>query len=375
MPKRPIMEITCSVMREEYIDFLNRFIIPSCYSLVLPGSYQTAIDVPSGCSVLYFSLFTAGNFRLPLNKFFLDVLDFFQCYISLLNPYGSFRLSSFAVACKAYGGEPTLPLFRSLLTLSLAGDWLTFQNAQGVGTFSFPYPSEPLDVSLRARLTRFPIEPYVFPDAILYLADLAPLWEGHLCIQLFLLMVEYHGNHHISVAVVPFNVSVSGRNSADLTVEASEGDMGVHLSSHGTASVVPPISLSSKGKSVIGSSSCGLKRGWFGSSGSGSAGFIGPLATSEENSDSYSFLPGDEAVHEACDVLSKLDHQEVLKLRETVFMLKGEQSISSATIARLEVKLLSIRGGSSVIDSVTVHDLMSENEKLKKDIASPQELS
>ncbi|GKE00394.1 hypothetical protein Tco_1388377 [Tanacetum coccineum] len=54
---------------------------------------------------------------------------------------------------------------------------------------------------------------------------------------------------------------------------------------------------------------------------------------------------------------------------------KGEQSISSATIARLEAKLLSIRGGSSVIDSVTVHGLMSENEKLKKDIASPQELS
>ncbi|GJU27203.1 hypothetical protein Tco_1165824 [Tanacetum coccineum] len=225
-----------------------------------------------------------------------------------------------------------------------------------LGTFSFPYPSEPLDVSLRARLTHFPIEPCVFLDAILYLADLAPLWEGHLCIQLFLLMVEmtfrdflqYPGNHHISVAAVPFSVSVSGRNSADLTVEASEGGYG--------------------GSSIF-------TWGRFGSSGSGSAGFIGPLATSEENLDSYSFLPGDEAVHEACDVLSKLDHQEVLKLRETVFMLKGEQSISSATIARLEVKLLSIRGGSSVIDSVTVHDLMSENEKLKKDIASPQELS
>ncbi|GKD62272.1 hypothetical protein Tco_1299781 [Tanacetum coccineum] len=66
---------------------------------------------------------------------------------------------------------------------------------------------------------------------------------------------------------------------------------------------------------------------------------------------------------------------KILKLRETVFRLKGEQSISSATIARLEAKLLSIRGGSSVIDSVTVHGLMSENEKLKKDIASPQELS
>ncbi|GJZ92469.1 hypothetical protein Tco_0664534 [Tanacetum coccineum] len=162
-----------------------------------------------------------------------------------------------------------------------------------------------------------------------------------------------------------------------------QGDVEVHLSSRGTAPAVPPTGLSSKGKHVI---------------------------------DSDSFLPGDETVHEAHDVLSKLDHQEVqrwldglsvvelanfhnvsalrfvmasnmlnrespflssevLKLHETVLMLKGEQSISSATITRLEARLLSVEGGSSVIDFVVVHDLMSKNEKLKKDIASLQELS
>ncbi|GJS96913.1 hypothetical protein Tco_0803881 [Tanacetum coccineum] len=65
---------------------------------------------------------------------------------------------------------------------------------------------------------------------------------------------------------------------------------------------------------------------------------------------------------------------KILKLRETVFRLKGEQSVSSATIARLEAKLLSVEGGSSIIDYVDVHDLMSKNEKLKKDIAGLQEL-
>ncbi|GJZ95539.1 hypothetical protein Tco_0667873 [Tanacetum coccineum] len=47
---------------------------------------------------------------VPL-RFFLDVLDFFQCHISLLNPSGAVRLSSFAVTCRAYGDEPTLRLF------------------------------------------------------------------------------------------------------------------------------------------------------------------------------------------------------------------------------------------------------------------------
>ncbi|GJU26068.1 hypothetical protein Tco_1164689 [Tanacetum coccineum] len=129
--------------------------------------------------------------------------------------------------------------------------------------------------------------------------------------------LQYPGNHHISVAAVPFRAAISGRNSADPPIEAYEGR--------------------------------------FGSFSSGSTGFIGPLATSEENSDSDSILPGDEAVHEARDILSKFDHERfvmasnmlnrearslssvVLKLHETVFMLKGEQSVSSAIIARIEL--------------------------------------
>ncbi|GKC52242.1 hypothetical protein Tco_1074987 [Tanacetum coccineum] len=162
--------------------------------------------------------------------------------------------------------------------------------------------------------------------------------------------LQYPRNHPISVATVPFSVAVSRRNYADPPVEASERDMEAHLSLHGTASVVTPIGLSSKG-------------------------FISPLASSEKNSDSDSFLPGDDAVHEDRDVLSKLDHQEVqrrldglsvveLSTFHDVSALKfGKQSVSSTTIARLEAKLLRIGGGSSVIDFVAIHDLMSENER------------
>ncbi|GKD52333.1 hypothetical protein Tco_1281309 [Tanacetum coccineum] len=127
MPKRGGACITCTVTREEYIEFLDRFMIPSCYNPVLPRPDQTAFDTPPSYVALYLSLFSFGNFLLPLNKFFLDVLEFFRCYISLLNPFGAIRLSSFAVACRAYGGVPTLPLFRSLFTLGPSGDWVTFQ--------------------------------------------------------------------------------------------------------------------------------------------------------------------------------------------------------------------------------------------------------
>ncbi|GJZ69772.1 hypothetical protein Tco_0633322 [Tanacetum coccineum] len=61
------------ISREEYIEFLDRFTIPLCYSPILPGPNQTVLDVPSGYSALYFLLFTSRNFHLPLNKFFVDV--------------------------------------------------------------------------------------------------------------------------------------------------------------------------------------------------------------------------------------------------------------------------------------------------------------
>ncbi|GKE91511.1 hypothetical protein Tco_1572606, partial [Tanacetum coccineum] len=38
------------------------------------------------------------------------------------------KLTTFAVMCKAYGGEPTVDLFRSFLNLGPAGNWLTLSN-------------------------------------------------------------------------------------------------------------------------------------------------------------------------------------------------------------------------------------------------------
>ncbi|GJT10924.1 hypothetical protein Tco_0857966 [Tanacetum coccineum] len=43
------------------------------------------------------------------------------------------KLTTFAVMCKAYGGEPTVDLLRSLLNLGLTGDWLTLSNRGGSG--------------------------------------------------------------------------------------------------------------------------------------------------------------------------------------------------------------------------------------------------
>nr|GEV68319.1 hypothetical protein [Tanacetum cinerariifolium] len=53
------------------------------------------------------------------------ILDRLRCI--LVVPLRVARVTTFAVACKAYMGETKLPLFRSLCSIGTAGDWLAFQ--------------------------------------------------------------------------------------------------------------------------------------------------------------------------------------------------------------------------------------------------------
>ncbi|GKD64182.1 hypothetical protein Tco_1306290 [Tanacetum coccineum] len=93
------------------------------YAMIL-SSEHTALDAPDGYIPLYLSLFSIGDLRFPLNAFYLDVFEYFECHFPLFNPFGVARVTTFAVASKAYGGEPTLTLFRYFLALGPAGDWL-----------------------------------------------------------------------------------------------------------------------------------------------------------------------------------------------------------------------------------------------------------
>ncbi|GKE56788.1 hypothetical protein Tco_1495973, partial [Tanacetum coccineum] len=220
MSKRNFSTITCLLSQSDLVNFVEEYGISLCYDPKLPSSNATALDAPKGYIPLYLSLFSIGNLRFPLNNFCLDVFEFFRCHFTLLNPFGVARVTTFVVACKAYGGEATIPLFRSLLTLGLAGDWLTFQKRpaygipaifddsmsnipkwksefiffkqtlifdirpgliidfrHGQGSFPYPYPTDPFDEVLRGRLCRHHFKAQTFPEPILYLVGLTDSWE------------------------------------------------------------------------------------------------------------------------------------------------------------------------------------------------------
>ncbi|GJU63980.1 hypothetical protein Tco_1245815 [Tanacetum coccineum] len=94
------------------------------------------------------------------------------------------------ITCKSYGGEDTMPLFISFLTLGPIGDWLTFQKRPGPSIPSIfgNFMSNILDwksefnfvkqtLIFENRLRHYSFKAQTFPEPILYLVGLASSWE------------------------------------------------------------------------------------------------------------------------------------------------------------------------------------------------------
>ncbi|GJR18297.1 hypothetical protein Tco_0966824 [Tanacetum coccineum] len=362
MPKLNMAMTTCLVSEEEYSKFIDTFHIPSCYDLVRPDSHHMALDVSLGYVVLYMSLFTVGNFRLLFNDFFLEVLDFFKCHLSLLNPFGDARLSSFAVAYRAYGGEPTLPLFsipgwkskfifvrEGLFSEQHYGLVTSFRH--GLGTFSVPLPSEPFDVILRydferlSSLSEEDVGSHGIPDVDLY--------EEHVEMQAA-------GSADVDVDIISpraYNTSVTAR-----VVQRR---------------VMPTPALANpsfKGKEVMASPSEETREidpflpgfSWL------LSGLLHPetqrrldgltlneLANFHDVS-ALRFVMSNNMLNREARSLS----MEVSRLRDKVVTLRNQRADSAIVISRLEAKLLGVEGRLAASEDFVVRDLKAENEKL-----------
>ncbi|GJX14299.1 hypothetical protein Tco_0206057 [Tanacetum coccineum] len=98
------------------------------------------------------------------------------------------KLTTFAMMCKAYGGEPTIDLLRSFLNLGPAGDWFTLSNTGSADlllsenkldkkSFKDKVPLHPEMDPLYDQIAMYPCIVQTFPNPILYLAGLKTTWE------------------------------------------------------------------------------------------------------------------------------------------------------------------------------------------------------
>ncbi|GKE00110.1 hypothetical protein Tco_1388093, partial [Tanacetum coccineum] len=137
--------------------------------------------------------FGHSTMELRILHFFCEVLQYFKVHISILNPFGCAKLTTFIIMCKAYGCKPSVDLFQGFFNLCRAGSWLNFQKDSII---SSKYPQLLLDenmLNLKSfkdklppnidenhyfqRLGRYLTSVRMFDDPIMFLAGLKPSWE------------------------------------------------------------------------------------------------------------------------------------------------------------------------------------------------------
>ncbi|KAJ0644944.1 hypothetical protein HanRHA438_Chr16g0762311 [Helianthus annuus] len=98
--------------KETFDGLVRNFKFPNSGDARYPDEGQTAADAPVGYITLFWDFFSAGNFRLPTTKFFLDILSYYKFHISQMHPIGMVSVRHFEFVCRTKHIEPSVTRFR-----------------------------------------------------------------------------------------------------------------------------------------------------------------------------------------------------------------------------------------------------------------------
>ncbi|KAL8261138.1 hypothetical protein R6Q59_025187 [Mikania micrantha] len=194
-----------------------------CRLYQIPASVHPRLPRP-GDDVSAFSdkvtiftrVFKTCSVRYPLSPFLFSILRFFGVHFSQVHPLGLLRVMHFVIACRAMGGEPNIPLFRRFYRFRVDGDWFTFEKSRPQNlpscvsrilqslrdpetSFFFVNnnflsarlllrnmrdpivddapPLRDCDIPLFRLLVENPTPTIVFPEPVLVMAGVSPLWD------------------------------------------------------------------------------------------------------------------------------------------------------------------------------------------------------
>ncbi|KAJ0447746.1 hypothetical protein HanRHA438_Chr17g0815791 [Helianthus annuus] len=98
--------------RATFDGLIQNLKFPESWGALYPEEGQTAADTLAGYVILFWDFFCEGNFRLPVTKFFLEILGYYKLHISQLHPIGMVRVCHFEFVCQTMHIEPIVPRFR-----------------------------------------------------------------------------------------------------------------------------------------------------------------------------------------------------------------------------------------------------------------------
>ncbi|MFS7985905.1 hypothetical protein Hanom_Chr11g01004171 [Helianthus anomalus] len=81
--------------KETFDGLVQNFKFPDSWGATYPEEGQTAAQAPAGYITLFWDYFSVGNFRLPVTRFFLEILEYYKFHISQLHPIRMVRIRHF----------------------------------------------------------------------------------------------------------------------------------------------------------------------------------------------------------------------------------------------------------------------------------------
>ncbi|GJW07478.1 hypothetical protein Tco_1569901 [Tanacetum coccineum] len=98
----------------------------------LPDRNAIIKDSSEGKISMYTRFIEFANFWIPLSKFLLYILKYYQINLSQLSVIGAAKVSHFEIMCCALGRVPTVGTFRHLYVNCISNGWLSFSKCGGV---------------------------------------------------------------------------------------------------------------------------------------------------------------------------------------------------------------------------------------------------
>ncbi|KAM0038561.1 hypothetical protein Hdeb2414_s0013g00416331 [Helianthus debilis subsp. tardiflorus] len=98
--------------KETFDSMVRNFKFSDNLDVRYPDEGQTTADAPAGNITLFWDFFSAGNFRLPVTKFFLEIISYYKFHISQMHPVGMVRVHHFEFVFRLMHMEPTVNHFR-----------------------------------------------------------------------------------------------------------------------------------------------------------------------------------------------------------------------------------------------------------------------
>ncbi|GKA57245.1 hypothetical protein Tco_0756433 [Tanacetum coccineum] len=125
--------IVTSVLTQRELDHHYAvFNIPVELRPELPDWNAIIKDSLEGKIGMYTRFIEFANFWMPLSKFLLYILEYYQINLSQLFVIGTAKVSHFEIMCRVLGRVPTVGTFRRLYVNSISNGWLSFSKRGGV---------------------------------------------------------------------------------------------------------------------------------------------------------------------------------------------------------------------------------------------------